>query len=132
MLFPDNVPGRDLDDASGNNANYYFGNPPYPIESPYYTTVVGEFQNSDSSYGTFDQGGNVFEWNEAVLYGSYRGVRGGSFSSDGNNLLASFRSLFNPSNEHPSIGFRVFELPEPATIVMLSLAGVAILRRKRA
>ena len=53
----DSVPGRDLNDASGNNANYY-GNP-FPIQWPHYTTVVGEFQNSDSPYGTFDQGGNV-------------------------------------------------------------------------
>ena len=36
----DSVPGRDLNDASGNNANYR-GNP-YPIDSPYYTTVAGE------------------------------------------------------------------------------------------
>ncbi len=33
-----------------------------------------------SPYGTFDQGGNVGEWNEAH-FGSYRGVRGGSFDS---------------------------------------------------
>ena len=62
----DTAPGRDMTDASGNNANYYTGTGPYPIDSPYYTTVVGEFQNSASPYGTFDQGGNVWEWNEAV------------------------------------------------------------------
>jgi formylglycine-generating enzyme required for sulfatase activity len=130
------VPGRDLNDVSGNNANYY-GNP-YPIQSPYYTTVAGEFQNSDSPYGTFDQGGNVWEWNESVVYeGSdyaYRGLRGGSFSSgvyDG-DLLASYRLSSFPANERNIIGFRVSEVPEPATIVMLSLAGVGILRRKRA
>ena len=31
----------------------------YLIGSPYYRTVVGEFELSDSPYGTFDQGGNV-------------------------------------------------------------------------
>ena len=25
---------------------------------------MGEFENSESPYGTFDQGGNVWEWNE--------------------------------------------------------------------
>jgi sulfatase modifying factor 1 len=83
------APGRDLDDASGNNANYYGS--PYPIQSPYYTTLAGEFQNSGSPYDTFDQGGNVWEWNEAVLYGSYRGLRGGSFDGDGFNLQAGDR-----------------------------------------
>ena len=54
-------------DASGNNANYY-STGTYPIGSPYYRTDVGEFQNSASAYGTFDQGGNVWEWNEAIVY----------------------------------------------------------------
>ncbi len=55
------APGRDMADVSGNNANYY--GEPYPIDAGNYTTLVGEFQNSDSPYGTFDQGGNVWEWN---------------------------------------------------------------------
>ncbi|MDM8005658.1 MAG: SUMF1/EgtB/PvdO family nonheme iron enzyme [Phycisphaerae bacterium] len=127
-----NVPGRDLNDVSGNNANYY-GNP-HPIQSPYYTTVAGEFQNSDSPYGTFDQGGNVWEWNESVLFGSYRGLRGGSVICNGGPLLASNRHDLNcsPTYESYYLGFRVSEVPEPAMIVMLSLAGVGILRRKRA
>ena len=125
-----NVPGRDLNDVSGNNANYY-GNP-YPIQSPYYTTVAGEFQNSDSPYGTFDQGGNVWEWNESVLFGSFRGLRGGSFYNSDVNLHASLRNYYDPSVEHNSVGFRVSEVPEPATIVMLALAGVGALRRRRA
>ena len=54
-------------DASGNNANYYTAPVPTPSIRGKYTTVVGEFQNSDSPYGTFDQGGNVWEWNEAVV-----------------------------------------------------------------
>ena len=61
-LYPtraDTVPGRDLADLSGNNANMYPSSGAYPIQSPYYTTVVGEFQNSPGPYGTFDQGGNV-------------------------------------------------------------------------
>ena len=55
-------------DASGNNANYYTALRPTPSTTGKYTTVVGEFQNSASPYGTFDQGGNVWEWNEAIVY----------------------------------------------------------------
>jgi formylglycine-generating enzyme required for sulfatase activity len=46
------------------------------IGSPYYRMNVGEFENSDSPYGTFDQGGNIWEWNEAIFsVGSYRCLR---------------------------------------------------------
>jgi formylglycine-generating enzyme len=49
----------------GNNANYRIG-------STYSTggnrlTVGGEFENSVSPYGTFDQGGNIWEWTEQNL-----------------------------------------------------------------
>ena len=37
----------------------------------------------------------------------------------------------NPTNENNNIGFRVSEVPEPATIVMLALAGMGIMRRRK-
>ncbi len=107
----DSVPGRDMNEGTnpGNNANY-FGDP-WPIDSPYYTTVVGEFEWSDSPYGTFNQGGNVGEWNEATI-GSYRGLRGGSFNMLDIFLPASFRGSLDPASEHGNLGFRVSEVPE--------------------
>jgi sulfatase modifying factor 1 len=125
----DTAPGRDMADASGNNANIY--GTPYPIDSGKDTTVAGEFENSASPYGTFDQGGNVWEWNEAIL-GSHRGLRGGSFHYDGSFLLAAYRNYyFDPSNEGFTIGFRVSEVPEPATMGLLALGGLMALRRRR-
>ena len=41
-------------------------------------TSVGSYPGSASPYGTFDQGGNVFEWNEAIA-GTNRVARGGNF-----------------------------------------------------
>jgi formylglycine-generating enzyme required for sulfatase activity len=124
----DTVPGRDLDDVSGNNANYK--GDPYPIQSPYYTTVAGEFQNSDSPYGTFDQGGNVWEWNEAIV-GSSRGLRGASFGSFDYGMPASYRNYNFPSNESEFLGFRVSAIPEPSTAVLVLMGGGACLLWRR-
>ncbi|MBN2560788.1 MAG: SUMF1/EgtB/PvdO family nonheme iron enzyme [Phycisphaerae bacterium] len=108
------------------------------IGSPYYRTEVGEWENSDSPYGTFDQGGNVWEWNESIvdedLEYATRGLRGGSFYDDDYSLHAASRLTYFsvcPSGESPDIGFRVSEVPEPATIAMLALAGVVLLRWRR-
>ncbi len=82
-LYPtqsNNVPSNDLINPDpGNNANFYQDN--CTIGSPDWLTAVGEFENSDSAYGTFDQGGNVWEWNE-TLFGSVRGLRGGAYNGD--------------------------------------------------
>jgi formylglycine-generating enzyme required for sulfatase activity len=128
----DTAPGRDMADVSGNNANYYTGSDPFPIDSGKDTTVVGEFQNSDSPYGTFDQGGNVSEWNETVIYGSYRGLRGGAFfGNDVSGLHASGRGSAHPTHEYFFVGFRVSEVPEPGCLAILALGGLAMIRRKR-
>ena len=127
------APGQDLNDVSGNNANYH--GTPYPIQSPYYTTVAGEFQNSASPYGTFDQGGNVWEWNESITYQdatyAYRVIRGGSFYSDSSYLAASFRGGAYPFFVSDDVGFRVVEIPEPATLGLMALGALAAIRRKR-
>ncbi len=114
----------------GNYATYDGDGGTDGIGSPYYRTEVGEHENSDSPYGTFDQGGNVWEWNEAILYGSYRGLRGGSFYFYGGVLHASGRSDYNPTLENDDIGFRVSEVPEPASLSLLAVGGLALLRRR--
>jgi formylglycine-generating enzyme len=122
------APSRDMADQSGNNANYTYDAP--PLDSGKYTTLVGEFQNSASPYGTFDQGGNLWEWNEAVLSGTYRGLRGGSFGSNINYLSASDRYNNFPAYEDAVLGFRLVQVPEPATALLL-LAAIPLIRRRR-
>ena len=84
----------------GNTATYY-ANGVYTVGSPYYRTEVGAHENSASPYGTFDQGGNVWEWNETVVADpsvllSSRRMRGGAFSSEPDRLEATTRESESP------------------------------------
>ena len=124
---PEPPPGADMTNGS---ANYYGVS---YVDATYYTTECGAYdaKPSDSPYGTFDQGGNVWEWNEAII-GPDRGLRGGSFKSYDGYLHASGRYVFgSPALEDWGIGFRVSEVPEPATMAILALGGLAVLRRRR-
>jgi len=119
----DSAPSNQLSDPDpGNNATYY--NNGWTIGKPYYRAEVGAHENSDSPYGTFDQGGNVWEWNEAVI-GASRGLRGGSFYSFDPDLLASARYSGDPLSEECLDGFRVVEVPEPAIMMMMALADLS-------
>ena len=132
----DTLPSNDvLSPDLGNNAN--FSQSGYTIGSPYYRTPVGEFENSASPYGTFDQGGNVWEWNEAIISSTCRGLRGGSWYYSVENLHAASRIDGSydygdlSTNEDGNIGFRVVEVPEQATLSLLALGGLVALRRRR-
>jgi formylglycine-generating enzyme required for sulfatase activity len=89
---------------------------------------VGEWENSESPYGTFDQGGNVWEWNEAILDGSDRGARGGCLRFGASHLRASHRYNHQvPSLENSARGFRVASsevIPEPAGVLVWCGLGV--------
>jgi formylglycine-generating enzyme len=130
------APGNDRTETSnpGNNGNYYNGN--YAIGSPYYRTVGGEFDLSASPYGTFDQGGNVMEWNETAVTSSSRGVRGGNWHYYSDLARASSRGYSDPSaQEGAYFGFRVASIiPEPGSITSY-LLGVMMMamgsRRKQ-
>ncbi|MDT8389137.1 MAG: SUMF1/EgtB/PvdO family nonheme iron enzyme [Lentisphaeria bacterium] len=104
----DTAPTAETPIGGANSANFRDGDSNWVLGSPYYRTEVGAYSGSSSPYGTFDQGGNVWEFNEALV-GTDRVYRGGSFSSanTANTLKASSRSDFNPGVDDPYIGFRV-------------------------
>lgn len=117
---------------TGNSANFYDGD--YTIGSPYWRTEVGYFGLSDSSYGTFDMGGNVWEWNEAILSGSFRLVRGGSFPGTfgAADLQAASRDdQTDPTLEDRNYGFRVAQVPEPGALSLLLIGGLLVILRRR-
>jgi formylglycine-generating enzyme len=93
-----------------------------------YLTDVGAFSGSGSFYGTFDQSGNVFEWNDLTgAAGSSRGLRGGVWADNVSTLSSSGGYEISPSDEYVGVGFRLASpvpVPEPSTWVM-GLAGLA-------
>jgi sulfatase modifying factor 1 len=96
-------------------------------------TNVGAYTGSASPYGTFDQGGNVAEWNEQID-GSRRGFRGGNWIVVAGSLAASLRTSNEPIVEGDGFGFRVASVvPEPGTglLLMAGLAGVAARQQRR-
>jgi formylglycine-generating enzyme len=124
-------PSNDLINPDpGNNAN--FRRSGFTIDSPYYRTAVGEFENSESPYGTFDQGGNVWEWNEVMLGDSIRGLRGGSFYELGGDSLKCGSHLnAGPTTESYEFGFRVSQVPEPASLGVLGIGVIGLLASRR-
>ena len=92
--------------------------------------AVGSYTGSASPYGTFDQGGNVFEWNEATSSGSDRGLRGGHSDGVVGHLASSNRYFGTATNEVYTIGFRVASIPEPTT-ALLVMTGLLALKFQR-
>ncbi len=70
-------------------------------------TPVSSYTGSASPYGTFDQGGNVQEWNENIVFAGGRAVRGGGWTGLTTPLRASGIGSWEPTVERSDIGFRL-------------------------
>ena len=71
-------------------------------------TDVGAFSGSGSFYGTFDQSGNVYQWNDLDgTTGSSRWFRGGAWYNASIKVSSSSIGGNVPSREDSSIGFRL-------------------------
>jgi formylglycine-generating enzyme required for sulfatase activity len=109
-----------FDPAKPDGAGYwkYAAKSDHPPECNINTNApsdVGSYNRSASPYGTFDQNGNMWEWNE-TRQGGNCGVRGGSFYLNDNEtyLRSSTRYVSNPPTfEFSNYGFRVVALGAP-------------------
>jgi formylglycine-generating enzyme required for sulfatase activity len=119
----DTPPGNNyLNPNLANQANYIGSNGLYSVTqsssysiSQNYLTPVGSFVNSGSFFGTYDQNGEVLQWNDDNV-GSDKATWSSlwSYGSDSSySLQASFR---DPSSEYAYIGFRVASIPEPNSV----------------
>ena len=115
------APTASLPTGLANHANYdgVVGN----------LTDVGAYSGTTSPYGAFDMGGNVYQWNEALVDSGFifiRRARGGSFNFSSANLLSSAHSGGAESISGDWIGFRVASvanIPEPSTGVLAVIAS---------
>lgn len=122
----DTAPGNTVGEAT-KQANYY--NVVYSVtqssdysETQNYVTDAGAFSGSASSYGTFDQGGNVAEWNDAVIDSSRTLLRGGFWKGGAEYLRSSLRDGQDPARRRDSSGFRLASVASaPITRVILTV-----------
>jgi formylglycine-generating enzyme required for sulfatase activity len=98
------------------------------------TTPVGSYADP-SYYGTYDQGGDVYQWNETETDGfNVRGMRGGAWDDGGDyGRAGSYESTYQqPWIADNDLGFRVSLVPEPASIGVIGMvAATLLMRRKR-
>jgi sulfatase modifying factor 1 len=128
---PGNIVGSSPNQANYNNGVFSVTQSGTYSSSQNYLTPKGAYSASGSAYGSFDQGGNVNEWNDAVI-GSSRRYRGGSWNTNAEVYLRSSTSSgLDPTFEVDSIGFRVAAVPEPTVIGMLSVGALLLWRWKR-
>jgi len=72
---------------------------------------VGGFKDSVSPYGTYDQGGNMWEYNDNVTGDAKVGLRGGSFYiNDRDDYMRALTRYDVLSAKWPNYGFRVAAL----------------------
>jgi hypothetical protein len=133
-----------IDPDPGNNATFSGGTVgDWTIGAPYYRTEVGAHENSESAYGTFDQGGNVQEFNETVPEPDIRGIRGGSWFTGITGRWERPVDMHS-SDQFSDLGFRVATLastsqPVPAVStpgplalpLCIALVGTIVLQRRR-
>lgn len=110
---PGSVPGNNINNRNAPNQINYFNagfavtQTITPSTSQNYLTDVGAFSKSASYYGTFDQGGNVYEWNDDQESASQRSLRGGYLVSNVADTSYLDAYFLPPEYESSGSGFRL-------------------------
>ena len=97
---------------------------------------VGSYPGDPSYYGTFDQGGNVYEWLNDP-YGDSRQVAGGAWNYGAYSLSSSGAIWIGgilQTADVDFVGLRLVDvspIPEPTPAFLTLLSAATLLRRKR-
>ena len=88
---------------------------------------VGSYTGSASPSGTFDQVGNMGEWNETILLSRFRVQRGASWGWGAELHRADSRFAAEALRVDARLGLRLASVPEPGTssLLLLGLLGLA-------
>jgi len=140
--------GSYFDYPTGTNSPPQCVDPVFVVEnsascdgSPVGFSNVGAHFLSPSPYGTYDQGGNAFEWTDTIHphpSGLHRVRRGGDVENPVADLAASARQGALAGSG--SAGFRLVEVPPPVPSVgpvgllglLLAVTGIAASAMRRA
>jgi formylglycine-generating enzyme required for sulfatase activity len=131
-LYPtqsDSPPRNTLDPTGTNNANFYDAVNGFTDGG---LTPVGSFLDSPGPYGTFDQGGDVYQWTETSATSSAFLLLGGAWNQSYMTLQAGSNVQVDASIDESDIGFRIADVPEPGSASLLALWSAMLLRRRRA
>ncbi len=100
-----------------NQANYFIANGVgfavtqslfFAYGTQNYLTDVGAFTGSPSFYGTYDQNGNVDQWNDLDgLPSLYRGLRGGFYFAGSTPMSSTLFAKSVATNSYNGGGFRL-------------------------
>jgi formylglycine-generating enzyme len=118
----------DTDFTAVFSQNGYF--PP----APHNVNNVG----APSPYGTYGQGGNIWEWNEDELsqpndspVGPHV-LQGGYYDTTSDSMKAYWQSSSGGiASSSSRVGFRVASIPEPGSAALLAAAAFPLLLRRR-
>lgn len=133
-LYPtqnNNSPSNVLSSAGTNSASFTLvsGSPPVATRSDptNWLTPVGAFASSPGPYGTFDQGGNIYQWTETPVSGTYFKDRGGSFAAAAVAMASVSDGGSPPTGSDESLGFRVAYVPEPNARASFAVGACGII-----
>jgi hypothetical protein len=76
--------------------------------------------------------GNVYEWNDSIPAGPFRGpMVGGAYDNIAGWLTPTNAYVALPTTEREQVGFRVVLVPEPSVASLLALGALLGRRRRR-